>query len=77
MCLLVVRLDYEEQMFPNWHFCCPGVYITENSFFAFRVDIESESPPLVFTASNYLMALAAHIPITHLELLFSVQRRPR
>lgn len=77
MCLLVVRLDYEEQMFPNWHFCCPGVHITANSFFAFRVDIESETPPLGFTALNYIMVLAAHIPITHLELLFSVQRQPR
>lgn len=77
MWLLVVCLDYEEQMFPNWHFCCPGVYSTENSFFAFRVDIESETPPLVSTASNYLMALAARIPITHLELLLSVQRRQR
>lgn len=35
---------YGEQMFPNWQFRCPGVDITENSFFAFRVDIESETP---------------------------------
>lgn len=41
---LTARSAYGEQMFPNWQFRCPGVDITENSFFAFRVDIESETP---------------------------------
>lgn len=48
MWLLVVRLGHEEQMFPNWHLCCPGVHITEKSSFAFCVDIESETLPLGF-----------------------------
>lgn len=53
MRLLAGRLAHEEQMFPNWHFCCPGVYITAHSFFAFCVDIESETP----TATSYSLGL--------------------
>jgi len=46
-------------MFPNWHLCCPGVYSAENSSFAFRVDAESVTPSLVFTAADHVTALAA------------------
>lgn len=42
---LAAHLAYGEQMFPNCQFHCPGVDITEKSFFAFRVDIESETLP--------------------------------
>lgn len=77
MRLLVARLDYEEQMFPNWHFCYPGVYITQNSFFAFRADTESETPPPAFAASDARTALAAPTPVTHLELRVPIQRRQR
>lgn len=77
MRLLIARLDYEEQMFPNWHFCYPGVYSTQNSFFAFHADTESETPPLAFAASDARTALAAPTPVTHLELRVSVRRRRR
>lgn len=44
MYMLVVRRDREEQMVPNWHLCCPGVYSAEKSRFAVRLDAESETP---------------------------------
>lgn len=27
---LAARPDWEEQMFPNWHLCCPGVSSSDN-----------------------------------------------
>lgn len=73
---LAARPGWEEQMFPNWHLCCPGVSSSDSVPLP-PLALAGGVPAAGIAASKDITALAAPVPMPRLELLFSSPWWPR